>query len=286
MSEIRSVRVGKCSTWVLNSRRVVSAGKMLKGCLPKPDIVRAVKQRQDLASTGYFMQVAETTERSSAKMWAAVATVPPERAPSVSTTGWKRKFDGLIALYSAGAAADEVVDGSLELVAQIGDLIGVPVLEPSRLLQVAAFVAMGAPEEQRQEVAGLLKLAGETDGVAHSVWLASEVRDVDSSVSHPAYRAGIAETVALWSSGDSTGAVDRLRVYVESEWYSNHADSGWHDTHKRPESMGFVGYWCFEAAATVNALSLDDSALLSARYYPGELAAAGRRRRSPRGIRL
>lgn len=81
-----------------------------------------------MASTGYFMQVAEATERSSAKMWAAVATVPPERAPIVATTGWTRKFDALTAVYSAGAAADEVVDGSLELVAQIRDLVGVPVL--------------------------------------------------------------------------------------------------------------------------------------------------------------
>lgn len=59
-------------------------------------------------------------------------------------------------------------------------------------------------------------------------------------------------------------------------WYPSMKDAYWHETHRKPKTGAFFGYWCFEAAGAVKAFGLDDATFRELRYYPKDLAAHGR----------
>lgn len=69
---------------------------------------------------------------------------------------------------------------------------------------------------------------------------------------------------------DKLLAEKKLKQYLEKEWYKGHSDCGWYDTHKEKEDLYF-GYWCFESAAIVKILELDDSSFKNIKYYPYDL---------------
>jgi uncharacterized protein YqgQ len=71
-------------------------------------------------------------------------------------------------------------------------------------------------------------------------------------------------------ASDKTSAENRLKKYLEKEWYKGHGDCGWHDTHKEKEDLYF-GYWSFESAAIVKIMGLDDSSFKDNPYYPYDL---------------
>lgn len=59
-----------------------------------------------------------------------------------------------------------------------------------------------------------------------------------------------------------------LGNYVSKEWYKNHINTGWCT---KTIKDGYLGYWCFEAAAFVAILDLDDSSFRDCPYYPKDL---------------
>jgi Domain of unknown function (DUF1911)/Domain of unknown function (DUF1910) len=52
-------------------------------------------------------------------------------------------------------------------------------------------------------------------------------------------------------------------------WYTLHKYDPWYDTHKRQK--GFSGYWCWDAAAIVKIMGLDDSSFKDNQYYPYDM---------------
>ena len=54
-------------------------------------------------------------------------------------------------------------------------------------------------------------------------------------------------------------ASERLFAYVNDEWYPAHEDLSWHDSFDK--LSGFIGYWCYEAAALSVIYNFDDSQL-------------------------
>lgn len=68
---------------------------------------------------------------------------------------------------------------------------------------------------------------------------------------------------------DKKLASDRLKKYMEKEWFQGHYDYGWKNAHKEP---GYVGFWSFETAALAKILELDDSSLMKNNHYPYDLA--------------
>ncbi|WP_239424414.1 PoNi-like cognate immunity protein [Snodgrassella communis] len=69
---------------------------------------------------------------------------------------------------------------------------------------------------------------------------------------------------------DKTAALERLKKYLQKEWYRGHSDTGWHDDHKNKWNI-HTGYWCFESGALVKILGLDDTALKDQPYYPYDM---------------
>jgi len=68
---------------------------------------------------------------------------------------------------------------------------------------------------------------------------------------------------------DTKKASEKLRMYMEKDWFQGHYDYEWKDAHKHP---GYVGFWSFETAAIAKLLQLDDECLKDTSHYPYELA--------------
>lgn len=60
------------------------------------------------------------------------------------------------------------------------------------------------------------------------------------------------------------------KEFVIKDWYKNHKDTGWYNSHKSKHDTYF-GYWSFETAAIVKISGLDDFSFRECQYYPKDL---------------
>lgn len=72
------------------------------------------------------------------------------------------------------------------------------------------------------------------------------------------------------SETDNTKAEKSAKEFIANEWYKNHKDAGWYNSHKSKHDTYF-GYWSFETAAIVKIMGLDDSSFRDCQYYPKDL---------------
>jgi hypothetical protein len=76
----------------------------------------------------------------------------------------------------------------------------------------------------------------------------------------------------LYESLDAQGEKrDSLINKFLKQYYPSMESTYWHDTHLKDQA-GFFGYWCFELAAFVKGLQIDDTAFADNQYYPCDLA--------------
>ncbi|HEY8934009.1 MAG TPA: PoNe immunity protein domain-containing protein [Cyclobacteriaceae bacterium] len=66
---------------------------------------------------------------------------------------------------------------------------------------------------------------------------------------------------------DKTKASKLIYDFLKKDWYKNHRDAGWYDSHKSKHDTYF-GYWSFESAAVVKIMGLDDNSFKDNQYYP------------------
>jgi hypothetical protein len=76
-------------------------------------------------------------------------------------------------------------------------------------------------------------------------------------------RQAIAET-------NKSKAEKLVKEFITKDWYKNHKDAGWYNSHKSKHDTYF-GYWSFETAAVVKIMGLDDSSFIDCQYYPKDL---------------
>lgn len=69
---------------------------------------------------------------------------------------------------------------------------------------------------------------------------------------------------------DKAKAEKLVKEFVTKDWYKNHKDAGWYNSHKSKHDTYF-GYWSFETAAVVKIMGLDDSSFIECQYYPKDL---------------
>ena len=68
---------------------------------------------------------------------------------------------------------------------------------------------------------------------------------------------------------DVFGAEDKesaMKTYLK-EWYINHAEYAWYDSHLK-DTDTYCGYWSFESAAVAKILGLKEEMLVELVYYP------------------
>jgi len=70
---------------------------------------------------------------------------------------------------------------------------------------------------------------------------------------------------------DKENAETLVDQFITKEWYKGHKDSGWYNNHKNDHHDVYCGYWCFEAAAVVKIMRLNDSNFKDCQYYPKDL---------------
>jgi hypothetical protein len=66
---------------------------------------------------------------------------------------------------------------------------------------------------------------------------------------------------------DKAKAEKLIHDFLKKDWYKNHKDAGWYNSHKSKHDTYF-GYWSFESAAVVKIKGLDDSSFRDNQYYP------------------
>jgi hypothetical protein len=69
---------------------------------------------------------------------------------------------------------------------------------------------------------------------------------------------------------DKAKAEKLVKEFITKDWYKNHKDAGWYNSHKSKHNTYF-GYWSFETAAVVKIMGLDDSSFIDCQYYPKDL---------------
>ncbi|MBK8927229.1 MAG: DUF1911 domain-containing protein [Crocinitomicaceae bacterium] len=69
---------------------------------------------------------------------------------------------------------------------------------------------------------------------------------------------------------DKSKSESLIKEFITKDWYKNHKDAGWYDSHKSKHNTYF-GYWSFETAAIVVIKGLDDSSFRDCQYYPKDL---------------
>lgn len=73
---------------------------------------------------------------------------------------------------------------------------------------------------------------------------------------------------------ESDSPKEELYRFAKSKWYNKQRGAAWWGSHKKID-RGFpvyFGYWCFEVAAIVKILGIDDTEYKDIVYYPYELA--------------
>jgi hypothetical protein len=85
---------------------------------------------------------------------------------------------------------------------------------------------------------------------------------------------GVPETFAKLREAikepERTKAEKLVKEFITKEWYKNHKDAGWYNSHKSKHNTYF-GYWSFETAAIVKILGLNDTSFKECKYYPRDL---------------
>jgi hypothetical protein len=71
---------------------------------------------------------------------------------------------------------------------------------------------------------------------------------------------------------DKAKAEKLVKEFITKDWYKNHKDAGWYNSHKSKHDTYF-GYWSFETAAVVKIMGLDDSTFRDCPYYPKDLVS-------------
>ena len=71
---------------------------------------------------------------------------------------------------------------------------------------------------------------------------------------------------------DKTKAEKLVKEFITKDWYKNHKEAGWYNSHKSKHDTYF-GYWSFETAAVVKIMGLDNTRFRECPYYPKDLIA-------------
>ncbi|ATA94539.1 hypothetical protein CGC54_09440 [Capnocytophaga canimorsus] len=78
------------------------------------------------------------------------------------------------------------------------------------------------------------------------------------------------DVIDLANDNQKEKAIQRLKKYLDKEWYKGHSDAGWYNSHKSKHNI-YTGYWSFESGALVKILGLDDTLLKDQKYYPYDM---------------
>jgi hypothetical protein len=181
---------------------------------------------------------------------------------NVSTYGlWK-----LIAIYSSGKPIDEVKEQYLQLIDYFVKGWEEEAYEPL-LWMVSLGILLEVEERQFDKLVNLLDQEHYQDYLLdYLIAYRKPSRRISEQVNFESYYKGAIETTKL-STPESE---QRLKKYLDQEWYQSSKDCYWYNNHMSPNNTYF-GYWSFESGAVAKIMALDDSSFKDNEHYPYDL---------------
>ena len=82
---------------------------------------------------------------------------------------------------------------------------------------------------------------------------------------------GFSKLTRLLSKAIESNNEEAIKLVYKylNDWYSLNKEMPWYDSHKR--QWGYSGYWCWEAAAVVKVMGLDDASFKEHPHYPYDI---------------
>jgi hypothetical protein len=205
----------------------------------------------------------------------ASADTTPEHRRQLRHTVYRRELEQLITRYSRGepiealrVAYPKVIEALAEYQRQAGgsahdfDHFDAYVLA---LWITSLAILLGVDDSDARRAVQELDNEGRDCVFDRLVALRSAGRTPTATVMYPNPYQPLRD--ALDASGDEQ---TRLIEDFLARWYDGMGPAYWHGSHRRRDA-GYFGYWCFELAAFVKGLGIDDRAFANHPHYPRDL---------------
>jgi len=175
-------------------------------------------------------------------------------------------MNALIALYSAGSPIEWIKQFYIQVIEYFEKGWNKEVYE-SMLWMVSLGILLEIEEKDFDRLVKLLDKEQFQDYfLDYLIAYRKPGRTISEQVNFENYYKGALETIHL----AKPEAEQRLKKYLEQEWYQSSKDTYWHNNHMSPNNTYF-GYWSFESGAIVKIMGLDDSSFKDNEYYPYDL---------------
>lgn len=176
------------------------------------------------------------------------------------------KLGILIAKYSKGEKIENLVDQCKELIQTFSD-VWVPEFYIKNLWIVSLGILLNLEEEYLSIIRNLVRKSKLND------WLINYLLDYKEEKSNEEY--GILQFPDTYKNLydliiSSSGRNEKMKKYLEIDWYKGHSECGFHDSHKSKQNL-YYGYWSFESGAVAKILKIEDDNLKGVVYYPYDL---------------
>lgn len=227
--------------------------------------------RDILKDKAYFESFIQNTLAKKEAFIANINTLPDPQEEFIKNSATLEQLtrDILIGRYSAGVDIDHLLSDYEETVLWFGMAYNNP---ETFYIPLLWLISIGIMIEENKWIDKIKKLVERNNPQDSLIDFLLEKNIPQSSLNllYPIPYKGILEVIEI-SRSDKQKAVERLKIYLQNEWYNGHAECSWYDSHKSNKNT-YAGYWSFESGAVVKLLDLDDTILRDIPYYPYDMA--------------
>lgn len=170
------------------------------------------------------------------------------------------------AKYSIGEDLEEIKKYVIKIVDISLQFQNNPVY--SILLDILSLLEMIPLENEKKDA--FLKLISKEHDDDFLINILISKTQYTKRILFPESYASLKEVIDLANDNQKEKSIQRLKKYLDKEWYKGHSDAGWYNSHKSKHNI-YSGYWSFESGALVKILDLDDSSLKEQQYYPYDI---------------
>lgn len=172
----------------------------------------------------------------------------------------------ILAKYSAGESTEEIRKYINKLMDISLQFQSCPMY--SVLLDILSLLEMSSLNDEKKNTFFKLISKEHNDDFLINILVTKTYNT--KNILFPEPYTALKEVIDLANDNQKEKAIQRLKKYLDKEWYKGHSDAGWYNSHKSKHNI-YTGYWSFESGALVKILGLDDTLLKDQKYYPYDM---------------
>lgn len=172
----------------------------------------------------------------------------------------------ILAKYSAGESTEEIRKYINKLMDISLQFQSCPMY--SVLLDILSLLEMSSLNDEKKNAFFKLISKEHNDDFLINILVTKTYNT--KNILFPEPYTALKEVIDLANDNQKEKAIQRLKKYLDKEWYKGHSDAGWYNSHKSKHNI-YTGYWSFESGALVKILGLDDTLLKDQKYYPYDM---------------